>query len=372
MKTVLHTIDTTGPGGAETVCVELAAGLDPARYRSEIAVLGPGWLYDALRSRHLDPTIVRTARVPVDVPFLFRLITLARRHSAGLIQTHLLGTGLYGTLAARLLRLPAVATFHGLVDVAPNDRRAGLKLRAIAANASRVVVPSDALGRHLEARFPVVAGRLVVVPNGIDPDAFRPAPRRDLRAELGAPDETILVGSVGNVRPAKAYDVLLRVAARLVDRRPQIRFAIAGDPGQPLFDELRALHSRLGLRDRVVFVGFREDVATFLNGVDIYLSTSTSEGFSLTCLQAMACGVPVVATRSGGPEEILTDGEDGILVPVNDEEAIAAAVENLAMDAGSRRRLGLAGREKVRARFTVRRMVAAYEAIYAELTTEGR
>lgn len=367
MNTVLHAIDTTGPGGAEAVCVELAAGLDPSRYRSCSAATGPGWVYDTLRARELDPTITRTGRGPVDVAYLYRLMAVARRKRTSLIQTHLLGANLYGALAARLLRVPAVATFHGMVDVAPSDRWARVKLRSIAANVSRLVFVSEALRRHLLDRYGVPTVRTAVVPNGIDPEHYRPAPHRNLRAELAIPEDAILIGAVGNIRPAKGYDALLRIADRLRDHEPEIRFVVAGEPSHPLLERLLAMRSELRLDDRVTFLGFRSDVASVLNGVDIYLSTSTSEGFSLTTLQAMACGLPVIATRSGGPEEIITDGEDGLLAPVGDAAGIAATIERLAASVALRLKFGEVGRKTVIARFTLQRMVSAYEAIYEEV-----
>jgi glycosyltransferase involved in cell wall biosynthesis len=372
LNTVLHAIDTTGPGGAETVCVELAAGLDRSRYRSCSAVTGPGWVYDTLRARELDPMIVRTGRGPVDFAYLYRLMAVARRKRASLIQTHLLGANLYGSLAARLLRVPAVATFHGMVDVAPSDRRARVKLRAITANVSRLVFVSEALRHHFLHTYAVSDRRTVVVANGIDPEHYRRAPHRGLRTELGIPDEAVLIGAVGNIRPSKGYDALLRIADRLRGHRPEILFVVAGEPSHPLLERLLALRRELRLEDRVTFLGFRSDVAEVLNGVDIYLSTSTSEGFSLTTLQAMACGLPVIATRSGGPEEIITDGQDGLLAPVGVAGGIATTIERLAASVARRREIGEAGRKTVIARFTLRRMVSAYEAIYDEALDASR
>lgn len=367
MNTVLHTIDTWGPGGAETVCVELASKLDPTRFRSCAAVMRGGWVRDALRERGLDPIVLPMGRGPIDIRYLWRLATVVRQRDVALVQSHLPASNLHAGLVGRYLGIPSVATFHGTSDVSARDRWARLKLRLIASRASRLVFVSDALRRHFSRSHAIGDERAVVVHNGIDPEQFFPAPHDGLRSELGLPESGVLVGAVGNVRPAKAYDELLRVAASLRDSDPDIRFVVAGERSEPLYGELLVRRRELRVEDRVFFLGFRPDAAAFLNGIDLYLSTSTSEGFSLTTVQAMACGLAVVATRSGGPEEIVTDGADGFLVPVGDAPAIARAVSSLALDVQRRQRFGEAGRESVLRRFTVRQMVAAYESIYDEL-----
>jgi glycosyltransferase involved in cell wall biosynthesis len=366
-RTVLHVIDTWGPGGAETVCVELASGLDRARWRPCSAVIREGWVHDRLRTQGLDPTIVRTGRGPVDLGYLAGLLRLARRKQVSLIQSHLLTANLYSAMVGRLLGIPVIATFHGTVDVGQRDRAAGLKLGLIARSAARLVFVSESLRRHFMNRRPVDLARTSVVHNGIDVARFGSSQSAALRTEMGMTDSDIIVGAVGNIREWKGYDQLLRVAHAVRDSRPMIRFVVAGRELQPLYGRLLAIGRELGLEDRVRFLGYREDAVSIFNSLDIYLNTSVSEGFSLTTVQAMACGIPVVATRSGGPEEIVTDGVDGLLVPVGDTAAIASALTRLASDAALRRRLGDAGRRTAVARFSVQRMVRDYEAIYDEV-----
>jgi glycosyltransferase involved in cell wall biosynthesis len=371
MRRLLHTIDTLGPGGAETVCVELADGVDRSRFRSSVAVIREGWIHDTMLARGLDTSIIRMRPGPLDVSYMWRLAMLARRQRVELIQSHLLTANLYCGVVARLLGIPAVATFHGMVDISPTDRWADLKLRIITANVSRLVFVSEALRRHFVQAHALLDRRTVVIHNGIDERHYRPEPHHALRAELGFDESTVIVGAVGNVRPAKGYDDLLRVAALLRDDYPHIRFVVAGEQTEPLYGELVARRRELGLEDRVSFLGFQTDIATLLNGIDLYLSTSISEGLPLTTLQAMACGLAVVTTRSGGTEEIITDGQDGVLLPVGDPVAAARAVASLAGSSAQRTRLGMAGRETVVRRFTLRRMTSAYEALYEEALAES-
>jgi glycosyltransferase involved in cell wall biosynthesis len=166
------------------------------------------------------------------------------------------------------------------------------------------------------------------------------------------------------VRAPKAYDNLLRAAAIAVKGDPNLRFVVVGEGSGTLLEELLRLRAQLGLQDIVCFAGFRPEVSVPLRNFDSFILPSRSEGFSIATVQAMASGLPVVATRSGGPEEIVTDGIDGLLVPRDDPDALAAAMLRVAADEGLRRRLGSAARAAARTKFSLTKMLEGYEEIY--------
>ena len=365
--TILHTIDTTGPGGAETVFIELATRLDARRYRNVVAVNGEGWVADELRRRGLHPHILSAGRSAFDRAYLMQLLALIREYEVDLVQSHLFGANVYCSLAGLISRRAVVGTFHGAVDVPHSERWLKLKFALLNLGADRLVFVSNHLQREMQARAWLHAAKLVPIYNGIDIKRF--APRRDtsLRRTLGIEDTHFTVGTVGNVRPAKAYDVWLRAAALLLQRAPDYRFVIAGQEHGALYDELLALRAELKLEAYVHFVGFRPDTETVLNNFDAFALSSRSEGFSIATLEALGCGIPVVATRSGGPEEILTDGVDGLLVPTGDPAALAGAIERLRHEPGLRQRLIGHGLAAVRDRFSIDAMVAHYDAMYARI-----
>ena len=192
---------------------------------------------------------------------------------------------------------------------------------------------------------------------GAAPDGSR------IRAELGLPEGTFLVGSVGNIRPAKGYDHLVRAAALVASDHPEIHFLVAGQGQGRLWQELHALREEVGVQDTVHFLGFRPDANALLAGCDLFLLPSTSEGFSIATIEAMAQGVPIIATQSGGPEEIITPEVDGVLIPPGSSELIAQAVTRLAAAPEERERLRRSAASTVAQRFSLERQVAAYEAI---------
>jgi glycosyltransferase involved in cell wall biosynthesis len=165
--------------------------------------------------------------------------------------------------------------------------------------------------------------------------------------------------------------VLLNAAAIVLGRSDRVHFAIAGEGTGSLYEELLQLRSRLGIEQKVTFLGLRRDVATVMRNLDIFALSSKTEGFSIACIEAMACGVPVVSTRSGGPEQILNE-RCGILVPVGNPEELAAAIHRLTLDAELRRSFAAAGVERAREEFSLGRMLARYEDLLSGLVTGKR
>lgn len=366
MKTVLHVIDTTGPGGAETVFVELAAGLDPACYRSLALIRGAGWVESALRERQVQ-TVVLDCKGSFNLRYLLRLMALIRRERVDLIQAHLFGSSVYCALAGALMRRPVVATFHGDVDISVGERFLVAKFSVLRIGARRIVAVSKALAANLVARTPLRPDRMEVIYNGISVSCFEGPQESRLRRQLALPDDTVLIGALGNIRPAKDYPGLLEAYTRVASTRPDTCLVIAGEGKGRLMAELQAQCSRLNLEGRVHFLGFCADPGEYLRNLDIFVLGSVTEGFSIATIQAMAAGIPVVVTRSGGPQEIVSEGHDGLLVAPGDPVQLADALLQLIASPDERNKMARAGKATVQMRFAVQTMVSAYQAIYHRL-----
>ena len=330
---VMHVIDTGGPGGAETVFLQMATGLDPARFRSVAVVGDNGWLPEQLEKRSLAPNIL-SAKGSFKFGYLLALCRLIRRRKIDVVVAHLYGSAIYASLLGRVMRVPVISVLHGQSDVAHSDRLAPLRSGIVRNGSRKVVFVSEHLKDHLRPRLRLAESQCVVIPNGVDVEIFRPSPDRSLRSELALEDDAILVGAIGNVRAPKAYDVLLRAARILLDQSQRFHFIIAGDCSNDLGRELMELCRSFGIEQHVSFLGLRADVARILQNLDVFVLSSRTEGFSIACIEAMACAIPVIATRSGGPEEIL-EGGTGILVPTDDPKAIAQAIDDLISSKGS-------------------------------------
>jgi glycosyltransferase involved in cell wall biosynthesis len=367
---VLNLIDTGGPGGAETVFLRLATGLNRDRFRSIAAVSRDGWLAQRLRESGLEPRIV-PASGSFNIRYLSSLVRLIRHTGTDLVLAHLYGSAIYASLAGLLTGVPVVSVLHGQSDVNPRERFGSAKAAIVRAGSRRIVCVSENLREEIARRLQLRDSSCAVIPNGVDVAAFQPGRDRSIRAALSLPDDVLLIGAIGNVRAPKAYDVLLRAAAILVRRSVRAHFVIAGEVSGTVGRELLELRQRLDLESHTTFLGLRSDVALVLHNLDIFVLSSRTEGFSIACIEAMACGVPVVATRSGGPQHIL-DEHTGILVPPDRPEELADAVEQLAHDPTLRERLAVAGPTRVRERFSLDRMIAAYESLLTELCPRKR
>ncbi|MDB4915877.1 MAG: hypothetical protein JWM95_3521 [Gemmatimonadetes bacterium] len=367
MKTVLHVIDQGGPGGAQKVFVDLAAGLDRSDWHSIPVVPGPGWVADELRSRGLEPVFAPISGKGFDLRYLARLMSLTSGRRVDLVHTHLLGPAVYGSIAGLARSLPVVSTFHGQVDIAADERFSRAKFGILNRGACALVFVSDRLRQFYLSTTTLRADRAVVIHNGVNfraPGATRVV-NQPLRAELGVGPDDVLVGAIGHLRPAKAYDVFLHAAAELRRRSSRFRFVIVGLPEGTVLEELTALREQLGLADAMTFSGFRPDIRPVLDALDVYVITSSTEGFSLSLVEAMGQGVPTVATRCGGPEEIVANDVTGLLVPVGDPEAISEAIAYLTSHPEVSSRIASSAEHSVRERFSMQQMLSSYSDLYA-------
>jgi glycosyltransferase involved in cell wall biosynthesis len=238
-----------------------------------------------------------------------------------------------------------------------------------------VIAISEVIRHNFVAMHPIAPEKVSVLHHGVDLARFRrdPSWRERVRAELGAAADMLLVGIVGRVTPAKGHLEFLEMARRLAAEDPRVRFVIAGEATRGEEAEGRAILERIeacGLRDRVIVTGFRDDVPELLNALDLFVFPSRAEAFGLALVEAMAVGLPTVSTDCDGVVDIVVAGETGLMVPPRDPERLAAAVRSLLADPGRRRRMGEAGADRVRHRFSEERMDADLEILYTRLVAE--
>lgn len=364
---ILQIIETGGPGGAETVFSRLVAGLHQRGHVVHCLVGNGSWLPPQLQEFGLSYVILDQHRLPA-IAIIGRIRKAILTQRPHLIHAHLFGGTLFAALAAAGTGVPVICTLHGSADIPPSGIKRAVKAALFRPLVSQLVSVSASLQQTALAALAMPAGRSCVVYNGVPTgNAFQaetlghmvtPTANADLSRDFR-------MLSLGNIRPAKGHETLLRAVRLLLDRGIRVRLTIAGEPDRSgLYESLLALHQQLGLGNFVTFVGFVAQPATLLAEADGYVLPSLSEGFSLATVEAMLASVPVVATRSGGPEEIVQDGVTGILVSPGDPESLANGIARLVADVPSRERMRHAALLDARERFGLDTMIDRYTTLY--------
>lgn len=248
--------------------------------------------------------------------------------------------------------------------VAPLRRAANRLVLDHLADAVNAVCAFSARSLSLKDGF--AGGRIEVIENGIDLECYAAAANKPLlRERLGLNPSRLYVATIARFHPVKDHQTLLRAFAQVAAKRSDADLLLVGDG--PLRGDLEAAISRFGLGRRVRFLGVRHDVPEILKAVDLFALTSLSEAASITLLEAMAAGLPVVLTDVGGNSEIVRQGREGLLAPRGDSPAIAAAMLRLLNDPAAALAMGKAGLERVRERYRLERTIAKYFSLYQRL-----
>ena len=302
----------------------------------------------------------REGNDPSVVAGLYRIF---RQFRPDVVHTHSWGTLIEGMLAARFAGVPRlVHGEHGTLQTRPYQRWIQ---RFAWGRADRLLSVSTRLAERLARDVGFPRSRMLTIRNGVDLDRFATSDRAAARQALEVGRDVIAVGTVGRLVPVKDHPTLLAAFALTLTREPRAMLYLAGDG--PLRASLVAQAAALGIGERVVFLGHRPDVERVLAALDIFVLSSVSEGMSNTILEAMASGLPVVATAVGGADELVVSGRTGLLVPPADAARFADALTSLAVDSARRAEMGAAARQRAVAEFSLQQMIANYERLYTAL-----
>lgn len=370
---VLHVIHHLFMGGMENGLINLINHMPPQRFRHAIACIED---YSDFRERIRTPGVEVFAlyRSRTGVWRLRRnLFELCRQLRPAIVHSRNT-SGLDALLPARLAGVRhCIHSEHGWdVDNLKGEKwKVNLNRRLHAPLVSRYITVSEDLKRHLVQRVGIDADRIVQIYNGVDTERF--TPRGALNSELMPPgfrdDGSIVIGAVGRIQPVKDQATLMRAFAALRERVPgtwpRLRLAIAGNG--PLLESLRALAVELGIAAQCWLPGAQEDVPAVLRGFDVFVLPSLNEGISNTILEAMASGLPVVATAVGGNVELVKVEETGCLFSPGDVDALASILQRYVCDTALRQAHGEAARRAAQAQFSLTAMVANYQGVYEQL-----
>ncbi len=363
---VMQLTDVTGRGGAEKALADIAIHLDRSRYNVAVCATRSAGNYQPMLDAASVRTFVQGRTSRWDVGQWLKLVRLMKRERVDILHTHLFGSNTLGRLLGKLAGVPVIIAHEHWSTISVREALVNRLLHRLS---DRVLVPSEASKRLVSKVEGVPLQTIGVLYNGVDTATFRPPTpeeRVGARRELGISGDTLLAGLVGRLSPEKGgVDHLIRAIYK--PKNEQVRLLIVGD-GQ-LRPDLERLNTELaqGQTDRVQFVGTRQDTPRLLGAMDLFVLPSNNEALPIVLLEAMAVGLPLVATQVGGVPEIVEDDVNGLLVRPGDESRLVLALERLASDASLRHRLGEAGLARVRKAYTTEHMVSRVDEIYREL-----
>lgn len=309
---------------------------------------------------------------PDDLRAFMALWRVLRSWRPDIVLTHMSKAGALGRMAAKLLGIPAIHTYHGkgfhVFGQKWKENAALASERLLAKLGAGSIVVSEIQRREFEALGIDRPERLKVIHYGVPLERFLSAVgRRPLRDELGIAPEVRLVGVVGRVVNIKGQDVFIKAAARLAPRFPNVRFLIVGDG----VDRARyeALAAQLGVGATVSFLGWRRDIPEIFASLDIVVLPTTFdfEGVPVSVIEALAVARPVVATEVGGVAEAVRHGETGLLVPPRDEAALAEAIATMLADPDKAEAMGRAGQALVKEFFPLERFLEQHDRYIREV-----
>jgi glycosyltransferase involved in cell wall biosynthesis len=376
---VLHIINDLSIGGSEITLYKLLSRTDRDKFKPTVISLnGVGKLGDRVKQLGIEVEAVGLKPSRLRARSLLRLAQIARRTRPDLIQ----GWMYHGNLAAQFAGLfvsrPVSIlwnirqSLYSLDDEKPATARA-IRLGARLSRLPSMILNNSQKSVSQHAAIGYEATRTVVIPNGFDTQIFIPSEesRLSVRAELGMPADTILVGRVGRYHHTKDHPTFLRAAALLLRQYPDTQFLLAGKDVDWNNREVRTLVQNLGLVERVHLLGERLDMPRLTAALDIATSTSQAEGFPNVIGEAMSCAVPCVVTDVG--DSLWLVGETGRAVPPQDPAALAAAWKAV-IELGPQGRgdLGAAARARVMQRYSLASVVEQYELLYQMVVAEGK
>lgn len=376
---IVRVIARMNVGGPARQIMELAKGLAPRGFDTIVATGDPaGWegdLREAARNNNIEivniPGLGARVAPFADARALSAIIPLLRKVRPDIVHTHTAKAGVLGRLAARFVKnARRVHTFHGTVFEHYFSRGVSSWIaraeRMLARSTDRIVAVSHSVADEIE-NIGVDPSKIRVIEPVIDLAPYFEQKRGGaFRAELNIPDGAPLIGWVGRLVDIKDPATFVQAASIVSVDRPDARFVMIG--AGPRLDDMRALAQQLGLGERIAFPGLRGDMANIYRDMEIVVNTSRKEGMPVSLLEAMAAGVPAIATAVGGTPELIAEERSGMLVPPGDARALARAIGRyFELPAEDRATMRGVSRVRAREKFGLARGLSRHEMLYREL-----
>ena len=364
---ILYVFAALPVGGAETLLLTEVEGLDKDVFNPLVCVISEKGPMGQRIEQMGYPVIPlhRMKRSQFDWRIIRDLRRLMENEKVQIVHTHLYDGNKYGRIAARLAHVPCILSTYHNVYMRRRTKYHLINWTLSAFNNSLIAV-SEAVKKSVVRYDRIRPEKIRVIYNGIDPAKFQGIFDRDgVRQSFAVDEGDFLIGVIARLEEQKGHIFLLEALRRIRQQCPQIKILIVGDGKLRGFLEGKA--HEMGLSGRVTFTGTRDPIAPVLSALDVFLLPSLWEGFSIAILEAMAMGLPVIATSVGGAAEVITPNQEGVLIPPGDIDSLETAMTDAALHREKYQAMGLAGRKKVYENFTRATHLSNLQSLYREV-----
>jgi len=366
---VLQLVEGFNFGGAETKLLELVKHMDKERFETTVISLGLGNEIEEL-FKQLDCRVMTFQRKrQFDFKLLRRVTNFIREEKIDIVMTTLFYADVLGALAGRKGGAKGVFSWETISSPKWLVPHRFWSYRYAIRKADRVISVSNATAEWLVQKRKVSPDKVIIIPYGVNLQKFNPQKKSVSRADIGVAETDLVIGQVSRLNEQKGHTYLIDAAPAIVKAAPNVKFVLVGDG--PLRGQIEEKIKAKKLQDHFILLGFRQDVPELLPLFDVFALPSLYEGLPNVVLEAMACGLPVVATPVDGTKEAVVDKDTGFLVPVADIEALAQRLLEILLNSSLKSELGEAGRKRVEANFSLQGQVKKFEDLYETYARGG-
>jgi len=363
----IHVIYRLDTGGLQNGIVNLVNNMDTSKFENIICCLTQGGDFEKRLNKNIK--VSKMFKKPGnDYQLYIKLIEYLKEIKPTIVHTRN-WAGMDGIIAAKIAGVPIIV--HGehgfeITDlISQNKKRKFIRKLVLSTMVDKIVTVSKNLKNRLINEIKIKPEKIIHIPNGVDTNKFNIYRKEFTRKKFGFKKEDFIIGIVARLDSIKNHKTLFFAFKEIVKNYPQVKLIIVGDG--PLREELKEKSYQLGIKNKVIFMGERDNVPEILKTFDIFVLPSLNEGMSNTILEAMATGIPVIASNVGGNPELVIDGETGFLFPTNDVESLVQKIKTYILYPELEQKHGYNARKRVEEKFSLDQMVRRYEELYVEL-----
>lgn len=348
-------------GGAETLILDICRGLNPEKYEPCVCCLKLDGVLMSEFEKAGIPVYVINKKTGIDYLLFFKFLRLFIRLGIDIVNTHGAGSWLFAGIAAKLCGKKLIHTEH--TKPYHNLGRWKKIEKFLTLFTDQIITVGDSVAEFMIKEEGIPRDKVRVIHNGIRTELYRKEVDRSMkRREIGVEDSHFVVGNVARMFINKDHATLLKAFKIVTDVVPGARLVLVGDG--PLRSDISALAQTLGVKEKMIFLGNRRDIPELLKTFDIFALSSILEGFPIVLLEAMAAGLPVVATNVDGNSELVLNGETGYLTPPCDAKLMADNIIRMSGNANDRRSMGFKAQRMIKEKFDFSRTIAIYEGLF--------